>query len=1569
MPTELLESPVQALGRPIDIKGQLPDRIRNEFDNNIEILKPKPLTIEGNEELTKEFNDILERDFAYYSRTRDLEVNTERTQIIQSAVDKMAAGTGIETRVVIMRRGKNNRASVAPDGTIFVSQSLLNSVDTLDEVAAVVAHELPHLINKTSLRVTEAGTGGFGVGWVHEIASDQMAIALLEKAGFASWAFATAIEKIQGYERGTIHQSGLSRASQSVGQHLAIDRTTSSQEITPLPEILKEETVRTNLEIVIDRIKEEKGIEELIWGSSKQQLEAVRRKLHQRLSPLQPFIEKLHPRDFGEIYKQLVEGIHSEQLRKEKTACDQIIKERLEQAGCKTPEINLFLVRCRYPYYGTSAVNEADAYMFKEPKDLTEVVDFLSDGEADKKIKEMYHDLFDRASDFQLPTLLQLLEFIQKGIYDVNFEKNKAGLPVTRDTLLYSLGGISKLESQSTYEDLLITEKCCQILAKYISKTFLELSTEAETELDNTQLEKFFQEVREKGIKIDVNSLIKEIENTSVWTREEKSLPPDNKSSVIAAINKVFEVESFVLTTESINELSENFTVENVDKFLHKAQGYCEREGISDEQRLYFANYLAAKIDGKQFSDSSALLKMLKDRSYYYKATKADQPANDAITKFEWRMVVGTTFFKQDSEQFYTFINESMEKMDPYLNSLSRTQLINLCQALFSSNRSRSVGELLIFSRTGSRVYVASMNTVALSNYDRFFALPMIRKIMDLTEIPNFENFEDLNKYMHSEFSKYFESMYQTENNVYSDKLFNLISGRGVRVNAEKIISGGIKEKDYEQLFYFLRTCYPDGTQKEAFLREINKHYLRSPNVPMKDKIDYMLKHFDRLGPEAMLIIADQIQNIEAYRYFRKKVEEKLTAYLDSRELKATNIAAAIDLFSSFFTTHFGELLETCQDDPRVNERLSTEFAGKWFQKMLYPDIRTSPPIAYEPSLKKFVLTETGRETFSTLSDLFSNLHGLSEWQKFAIIHKSLTDKGGALTSTSNKERLASILTKSLSLKKGFMASALTAACTEADAKLIGFPASIMMAPLIFRALDIKAVKLDELKLTRIWNGRDYVDVDLDTILTEESIIDILRSDTRSVSVFGARYQNQPDSPVALLAQESDRQFNTTTDLLTKLLNSGNVQSAERLQENEIDPATEAIIRGVETSGALGIRALQLATQFYSFPPALENRLSETFDANPGLNKLLFWENLNKLALDKAEKGDVSTEEYLQRITLGTYLGGGSLQTTYAAILDTGTPEERQVIVKLKNPNVQKFIEESYLSATRTLEKVVHQGGSAAQHARTGLILMDLSQKWCLDDLNDKTFIEDDEAFRKVITGFNQKEGTAIFYAPEKVFTSPQMKSEDLASGKTANQFLKDPSVDFAQKQEVVRALSRFFIHQLKGQAHIEEGGKKLRLIHSDPHIGNYIVDTTQNEPKIGVIDRSMYLKLEDADIKVLEKLMLPGNDSDFVYGFIDRVLNINKVRGMQRNIVTGYVMLAMGAEYRRQQTKGHINRFDLMRTMISTLSDARLFGRFSLKRMDIPLNLRLMIRNIGAIQELGKRYGVDFNALYREST
>lgn len=1506
---------------------------------------------------------VLEGQFDHLSKTKGLETKTPKTRVLQELVlDRLTDGTGIQTRVVIMNKGAEVEAFVTPDGSVFISQSLLNRLDNLDEVAGALAHEVSHLIFKTSAKAHEADSGAkrFGVGWVHEAACDAKAPELLEKAGFNTLAFATAIEKVSGAERGSIHQSGLTRASQSVGQHLAIDRQTSSTEVTPMPPILRGEVRKTNLEILDEILQREPDSK---TERAKESLTGAWRKEYRAA------LELLNPKDLEQIYHE----VYSKRWYRDESfpsidICEDLIITRLQQNGYSRADSLFFLIN------NMPVMSRREGRLIKTVEEFSSIANEIESFENTDKFQRMHQLIFDRYTagprrprdGSPADVFTKVLE---RYLYDVDIEKPKVGIPVTREALVNALEKINNINNTGFESDKarLIT----RVLASYINGSYLLMAADAGETVDIDQLKGLFQEFKDRGIKLEPRTIdgIFKGEHKVKHYGKDLLISAENVGIVRQAFNEVFEIqveaerdvgfkeideffEEFVKFNEGPWEqypLKDQERVKQLRDFTRELRGYLDKNKFTDQQRVAYLEYITQKIDSANFKNRRSLLRYLEENDPYSRteATADDEITNNLISRFNLKMIMAISLFEQDGPEFYSFLEQAMNNggLDP--NQLSRTQLINLCQGLFALDSEQHPG--LYWYGHESIDSITAEEPVKLKDYDTLLKLPFMANIMEKDADLDFTNIKDLNAYIADQLKRTHVpvSVSRSRFDLFQESLIGLVAGRAARDNFYQILAAGIQEGEYADFYEFIDKYYPHGPQRDQFQREINKLYLGSPNVSIDEKTDYLVRFFDKVGPEGMVIVANEITDINTYRRFREKIGTRLNAYLEGSGLTTT--VAFADVLTSTLVRNFDELLQSTTTDPKTRGQISTTLAKEWFEQAFYPDSSTGTTIPYDQG--KFQLDEKRRVVFRTFNDLVETVKNFTPLQRFAIAHKALVDTRGALTSPKNREVLGKRLVESLGLGKGFVSSVLVAACLEADAKLIGFPASSMLGPLLFRAIDVNAVNLREVGKHHIYLGSGE-GKNLNQMLSAEEMSHIMRANTRDITVFGLKYQAKPEALVAQLTQASDLRFHQVTDRLNALFNRAQSLETQTARASEIDPAIEAVIRGVETSGALGIRALQLATQFQSFPPALERRLSETFDSNPGLNKLLFWENIQKLGEE-----DPRIRTFLERITLGDYLGGGSLQTTYAATYRDESGEERQVILKMKNPNVEAFVREGYESAHKSLEVVARQrfAGKSREHARTGMVLMDLAQKWCLDDLNDKTFVEDDDQFRQTIAKFNTDVREDQFYAPERLFTSLKLKSEDLAPGKTVNQLLNDETIPVETKKQVVEMLAKFFVYQFRGNSFIDEAGQRYFLVHSDPHVGNYIADISGEKPKIGVIDRSLYLKLEETDVQVLEKLVTNGNNTEFADSFINRILDINKVRGVQRAVVRNVVFGKLAIEAAQQIARGGVNRFALMRTMLTELSNAK---------MDVPINLRLMIRNIGAFQELSRRYGLSLEQM-----
>lgn len=1540
-----------------DPKETLPqqDLLDDEYSENpkIEILKPLPIKNDGSwgfEEKSKKVTLQLERQYEYYSRTRGLGINSERVTLLQGVVDKMTTGTDTVARVVIVNKSKDPNAFVYPDGTIFVTQALLNRLDSLDEVAAVLGHELGHLILRTSELRSKSNNDleKFGIGWIHEAASDTKSRELMEKAGYNSLSFSSAIRKIQGSERGFEHMSGLTRASQSVGSHFFVDSATSHQEEIPIPESLHQPYKKTNLEIIKESFDKDGKIADInLFGSN---------------------IEKLHPQDLDEIYQECWEkrGRDYQPLK----LLNNLILMRLARAGFARSESILMLFTHPKTDLGSNAIL-GDVEFFDTPEKLNEIVEALEKFESSDSYERMFQLIFGRDIPQRTSSgVFKIRDLLGTYLYDPTVSPQEKGIPVTADSLLSIIQKTNGIPLKSQYYEGKKPASSTDLLVKYINKTYFTKDKPIPTE-DLTKIESFLTKAKVMGIQVDTNIFIK-----NYYIREKNRALLDahgNCQAVMEICRRLFDIEidESGFQMEIIDSAFDSIEQERNDqykaialgKLLKTLQEHFRNERLTDDQKEEYIRVIDERISRIEFSRSWSILGDL-DRlnnadpghEEIVNIENSSPEARKALFKFNLRAIVAMSMFKADGDEFYRYLNKSMRELEEGLeacgidtNRMSRVMLINLCRDLFGQDSElRMIGSSHGYARVETGKQFEHIDKLTIKDYGRFFRLPLIAKIAAKEETVSCTNLGELLSYTKTYLSRLdFDRAADKSLNLFGDDVLSLIIGRRITANLSEILSRGVQDSELDVLYEFTSLYYPTSIEKDQILRGVNKKYLESPGVSLDQKIDYLERFVDSVGYEGISIVVEQIEDIEIYRSFRARMGKKLLSYLEGNS-KVTKLAFA-DNASAQITKNFKELLATCERDPKLMESVSTRIARKWMEEVFGSNSEVRP--IYDKASGKFILSDYGRQIFRTVNDVFAKLHSLSSIEKFAIAHKALFETGGAFSSEENRKILAESVVSSLSLAKGFISEVLSTACVEGDAEYVGFPAANMIASMMFNALDIKAIDLADVEDAYIYTDpQSYSGTRLGKEFTESDILRMLSSTTREISLFGAKARKDPTSVTAGMALESDRLYHEVTERLNKLVVTQESKAVEEsAKDYQIDPSIEAVIRGVEATGALGIRALQLSSQFLTFSEPVNRRLSETLDANPGMDRLMFWENLNLRTQENPE-----VEEFLKRIKLGKYLGGGSLQTTYAAVYTDKNGADRQIIIKRKNPSVEGLLKRAYITSHKVLDTVIETSKSreSRSFAKTGKVLIALAQDWCIADLNDKNYIEHDDLFRQTVQKFNESSGTDMFYAPERVFTEMKVKAEGLATGRTLNKVLKDGSVSPEAKKELVARLGQFFLFQLRGNLFIDEDGKKFLLVHSDPHVGNYMADISDQEhPKIGVIDRSLYLKLSEKDVAVLEKLIGNSRPTDFVQSFTDLILDKNKDRGLERLKSTAKVYAAIAREYRSQMVSGKYNKFALLNSILN---------EFSNQGKHIPLELRLMIRNITAMQELMKRFGLE---------
>ncbi len=1554
------------------------DRVEDEYKNSADPeLKPLPIDPTYPEFARQTLPDQLQDIFDYYSRTRNVEFDSpghpsERARFIQeNIVDKMTKGTGIKTRVVIMNKGSDAAAFVVPDGTIFISQSLINQLDTLDEVAGVLAHELGHLINKSSLKIHNS-RDYFGQdtvkGWVQENLCDIQAPDLLQTAGFNSMGFGRAIEKISSNSRGAIHMGGLFRGVVSAARHFVKHSTTSTTKTTEIPAFLKGNVEKTNLEIAESSVNEYRTL----TGIS---LEGAYRKR------LKSQLENLHPKDFKNLYFSKIRNNYDEQMVEKTRIFEEIITERLLQAGHSKDEARLFLLLNKKIEFYTNRPEYV--YQFNSLEDLPKTVDIVEKFDANPEIaKSMYKLVFMAGTErlsmahiFETPPSITFLGHLAEYLHESDEKMEKHGIPVTRETLLSALDRIKDIPTNTNYRELSLLRSYTQkAIENYIKNSYLHFASQAQTELDTDQLKSFLEEVRSRGIYIDGKKLEAAI-MPNINTPEDLR---SNRTLAQLAVKEFFGLEDWKPTEKNINSFfSEYLTSPNqrdgLFDFINSLENYFTENRVEDNEKVKVMDMIAAQIKQNSFDSDYGITTLIKTgvSKSKYQVSPEDMELNEKIIKSSLLSVFALRLYSQDGDEFYKHINESMSYLSEDINSLSPVAMINLSRNILNTADSetglRTFGAREVLDQSwGSKVQI--------SNFDRLLQLPFLQKAKLVTQNVEASNFGELNEYIEElDFKIRFVS---NTPNLFNDTLVNLFVGEGIRGKFCEILAqkqfDGLNQVDYDGMHNFVNRYYPEGVQRDQLLKTISELYLKSedPSITLEGKIGYLLGHFDEIGIEGMVIVAEQINNITDYRNFKDKLKEKFPEYEDGKGAMKKIYAA--EIISSMGAQKYETLVKSARSDPEAIKESSDSLVKSWFSSIFEPNQRAVSMLDYDSAANRFQMNELGRKFFRSVTDVVDTLRNMNQYERFVLALKAMTDPNGAFSSDSQKKEFGKSLVEAVGLgEKKFLKAVVETGVERGDPLVIGIPIASMLSPLLFRSYDLSTVDYDVVSEHLIRSYQDDGEFQLGEIIDPQFLPGIVNSSTRDLTLFGAKYNNGKSTEALALAAESDKLYLHSLEQMQSVLGMNNSRAeVSGSTDGELDPAIEAAVRAAETS-PIGKRGMQIAYQFTKFEPAVGRRLSQSLDSNPGMNKLDFWDELDDESARAMAAGDPGVEAFLQRIILDGMLGGGSLQTTRAATYLEGDGSQRDVVLKMESPNAAWQVETGASIARNVLTHIARtHRGSVRRNANVALSIVDFASNWCLKDLNDQNFEKDDDAYRGIVERFNSLNNSDYFYVPERIFTRQRIKSEDQASGDTINRtfrasegtaitkdesvdgILENPQIAPAKKKEVVEQLSKIFKFQLRKDNLVDTNEGKRVLVHSDPHMGNFVVDMDGDKPKIGIIDRSLYLRLEEADLPVFEKLIYSDSPTDFAEAFINRVMDVNKVRGVQRMVAGNRVWATLGLESAKQMARGEKDKSALLNTMLN---------EFSSMNMDIKLDFRLMIRNVAAMQELASGYGIDF--------
>lgn len=959
--------------------GEVEGKMQNDNSPRERIVRPlKSVEISDARGHIKNHTEEIQKLFDNLAATRGIEADTPRTQFLQEVVDKMLEGEGIETKIYILTRGLDSNAFAVADGSIFISQSLIDNLDTVDELVGVIGHEVGHLKYQTFENVLVSHDPG-STGWIHESASDSLAPGRLEKTGYNSGGFGGAIKKISSQSRDFEHQSGLLRATQSHGQHMAEDYSTSSVEQTALPDLLKgDRAQKTNWEIVKEALE-------------KENFTIVNESL--------PF---LAPPDLRRVFDDIISDrslpsykYYDRKTRKYKIpeeyfetlgAFQSFFAGKLRTLGFSESDINTYLFLNNGKSHGFHDFSFLDS-----PQDLVNIFENFKQYEDNERGAKIESVLFNKISEFGSPNYSPSIGsmFIKLNSYSYNPQKreDRHGILLNQDTFIELLKTIDEKDSYLVHQQVL----------RYMDGEFSvkkpnwrkRITSNEEDEkwnysLDIPNAEIFLRKIHLAGINLNRDSvnnwlglgqpkgnrkLYRENFKELIWKKFGFSDEEREPSLDVIALT-----DDFIAKLKAVEERPPS-----PSDFLYPVRNYFERVKTPDSQKTEFLNQLLEKVDTLDFESEAGLSPQV--RKYMLKEF----------------FVMGV--FIKDSPQFYEVLEKVMNTSGIDFENMDWFSKIDLASNLLQVDKKQfSLADRDRFS--GSGLYT----NFQVTNFTRFSRLSHFQQVIEGMPTLDFKTIGQLNEF-NSDISEKV-AVWDPKRKLYEDDVISVLIGSPARKAFEQLVTRGAPESEFGELAEFLTHNFPDSPQTNSLLREIDKRYLSSA-VSLSDKSDYLEKNFDRVGPDGMVTIAEQINSLTDYDYFSARMTRRLENYLGGSD--AVKKMAQADYITSQLSGGHRQLFKTLSEDPLSSSEASSEIANNWFNLWMEAD-RHGWKVKYEKDSGKFEVDASGRQMFKSVSDTFDKLHNLSRFERFGIALKALVDQYGALTSERGKETLRRVL-------------------------------------------------------------------------------------------------------------------------------------------------------------------------------------------------------------------------------------------------------------------------------------------------------------------------------------------------------------------------------------------------------------------------------------------------------------------------------------------------------------------------------------------------------------------------------
>jgi hypothetical protein len=1426
------------------------DNLRNEFHvQPQDLMQSYPIGAEDNPIRTLGLKEIMSaekfvsEELSYLTATQDLETGTPYTDLLEQYIWRMLEGEKYQgnIRVCILRRGEGIQAFVLPDGTICISQSLINKAGSLSAVLAILAHELGHLINGSSFveehrRSTE---------WLHEnLGSDPETPRLLDKVGVNTMAaqkvFEMLAEKTENARNDLGHHSALMRSTADLAQHTFINRKHSNADFIPLDEAPYKNPETGQTEIL--------NFQREILGPTNKEM--VRLWIEGKVKgSLAEILHALHSRDLSDVitnmrYEDGKSPVHTrfqQELAK-------FLRERLTNSGVSAVDQDCLLLSMWWrstwidfafvdrshedflaairnnAQISTDRWNEMNEFLFGEYG--------IQNGWRNK-----HTSLYGRQAENLSEIRDQIVSRLEKG----EILAEDLFLKIIAAAMEDAKGGGN--ERKRSIEDYFFP----QIIAAYIFVTFYRKG-----KFDVLAMEPMLTKLHALGYKPEPDLgdwLFYKVRDSNTTKDEDKNAQKARNlvdTEAAPVFEKVFGVsilretvknqERGFMTVDELRAKLEKLTDEH-DGHTFYARFMNIYNSVQADINLY-RNHYAEKMNGAEFF--IPLFEELRRavEAFDLSDLNFDRKVENASRNIRPMYVSDTTNGKVNPQALRMRLLAHCFQLEVNYGEFKRIPRPETYIADQSQEFDLRFGSMYeefsdedVFWNTGNFLkWFGSYSTDAIQVGEVLAHSSIIaefeKRIQQKYPLDSFQNIQLAWK----ETSRFFNkiSKYVVSGDdflpIFSSKIESVLMNRLFAEKTIQLFEKTHNAEDFPLIIDFLEKTVSGATNNfdvspvlRSKVKKLRVAYLVSaesrPDL-LRSRMDYFVDQYQHFSYQDLQLLMKQVRSYEDAAYFLELLGQERIATLNGEKSgEKMDIIAMGDGLASIFKDK-KLILKTVDTSLEAKAEHTTLFAEKWLTDFFeQAEKAQGSGVSFNKETQRIEIDRMKeKEQFATVRDVVDRLNDLSEGHKKLLALRLLLDADGLLSSEENRVWTADLVLKAFNISHDFVRNIVKGLIIKGRPTLVGLALAELLGPLLFKSLDLASIDYEQIgdryfyesryeRVKRLaFRGKRKNNIGIDfrhlPELFELSKREIV--DTRQLLEHSDNTPRVRDMYTLTLQQMTDM-YDAIDQMADTYQPEQEKKEKSEKQDDALPPQAEALIKALESLGGIFVRGLQIGRLVYPFKPALARRLSNAFDRMQATDEFKLWLNLHESVKESRRLyPDGSTVDHLpfHRFfedmveSVEDFKGGGSLASTYRAKL---RPEAAvlygfdEVALKMLTANVDAFVDLGSETATAGLDYAEEHGDFQSKlYAQLAKVVLRVSKVWCKEDIRD-TAEDRAQILRDAIHRFGNENGDRIITATP-VYATPDnhIRVEQFLSGDTLNKYLQDPEVDaYLQTHEV----------------------------------------------------------------------------------------------------------------------------------------------------------------------------------------